>query len=92
MATFFMFGNYSRDAMKGIAAKRTAKAEELISGFGGKMRSVYALLGQYDLVIIADLPGIQEAMHASVEIGRETGISFTTSPAIPVASFDTMFD
>ena len=72
MTTFFMFGNYSRDAVKGIAAKRTAKAEELIKGFGGKLRSVHALLGEYDLVLIAELPGVQEAMHVSVEISKDS--------------------
>ena len=90
MATYFFFGNYSRDAVKGINAKRTAKAEALIEGFGGKLRSVYALLGQFDLVIIAELPGIQEAMQVSVEISKETSISFVTSPALPVADFDSL--
>ena len=92
MTTFFMFGKYSKDAVKGIAAKRTAKTEQLLAGFGGKMRSVYALLGEYDLVIIADLPGTQEAVHASIEITKETGISFTTSPAIAIADFDILFE
>jgi len=92
MTTFFMFGKYSKDAVKGIAAKRTAKAEQLIAGFGGKMRSVYALLGEYDMVIIADLPGTQEVFHASVEITKETGINFTTSPAIAIADFDILFE
>lgn len=90
MSTFFFFGRYSQDAVKGITAKRTAKAEGLIAGFGGKLRSVYALLGQFDLVIIADLPGIEEAMHASVEMSKETGINFSTCPAVPVADFDSL--
>lgn len=92
MTTFFMFGKYSREAIKGIAAKRTAKAEQLITGFGGKLRSVYAILGEYDLIIIADLPGTEEVFHASIELTKETGISFTTSPAIPVAEFDQLFE
>lgn len=91
MSTFFLFGNYSREAVKGIAAKRTARAEAVIAGFGGKLKSVYALLGEYDLVIIAELPGVQEAMHVSVEISKETGILFKTAPAITVADFDNMF-
>jgi uncharacterized protein with GYD domain len=92
MTTFFMFGKYSKEAVKGITAKRTAKAEQLIAGFGGKLRSVYALLGEYDMVIIADLPGTEEVFHASIEIAKETGIAFTTSPAIAMADFDTLFD
>ena len=88
MTTFFMFGRYASDAVQGINAERTEKAEAQIVGFGGKMRSVYALLGDYDIVIIADLPGIPEAVQASVAIMRETGISFNTSPAIPVVDFD----
>ena len=90
MCTFFFFGSYSQDAVKSITAKRTAKAEGLISGFGGKMRSVYALLGQFDLVIIADLPGIEEAMQASVEMSIDSGITFNTCPAVPVADFDSL--
>ena len=92
MVTFFMFGTYSRDAMKSIAAKRTAKAEELINGFGGKLRSVYVLLGQYDLIILADFPTIHEALHASVELTKQTGIAFSTSAALTVADFDMMFE
>lgn len=92
MATFFMFGKYAKEALKGITAKRTARAEKLINGFGGKLRSVYALLGQYDLVIIAELPGIQEALHASIELTKETGIAFTTSAAVAIADFDLMFE
>ena len=45
MTTFFMFGTYSSDAMKGVSVKRTEKAKALITGYGGKLRSVYALLG-----------------------------------------------
>ena len=91
MSTYFLFGTYTRDAIKGIAAKRTQRAEELIAGFGGKLRSVYALLGEYDIVIIADLPSNQEAMQASVEISKDTGVTFKTCPAVPVADFDNLF-
>ncbi len=91
MTTFFFFGNYTRDAAEGVNAKRTERAENTIQGYGGKLRSIYALLGEYDIVIIADLPGVQEAVQVSIEIMRETGISFTTAPALPVVEFDRLF-
>jgi len=88
MTTFFFFGTYTRDAMNGIDAKRTRTAEETIEGFGGKLRSVYALLGDHDIVMIADLPGVPEAMQVSVALSKKTGITFSSCPALPVVDFD----
>ncbi len=90
MATFFMFGNYSGEAMKGMSAARTDSAKNLIKKFGGEVHSMYALLGDTDLALILELPGIEEAMKASVAMSKMTGISFTTSPAVTVEDFDRM--
>ena len=90
MATFFMFGKYSSEAVKDMSAKRTDKGLNIIKNFGGKVSSMYALLGELDLVFITDFPSIKEAMKASVALSKLTGISFTTSPAITVAEFDNL--
>ena len=88
MATFLMFGKYSPEAMKGISAARTKKGNSVLKKFGGEVSSMYALLGEYDLVIVANFPGIEAAMKASVALNKLTGISFTTSPAVTVEEFD----
>ena len=88
MTTFLLLGTYTSEAIDGIDAERTKRAEEIVTGCGGKLRTVYALLGQYDIVMIAELPGTPEMVQASIELTRETGISFTTMPALPVADFD----
>ena len=88
MATFFMFGKYSLEALKEISAERTEKAMEIFKKLGGEVKSMYGLLGNYDLVFIVELPGIEQAMQASVALSKMSGISFTTSPAITVAEFD----
>lgn len=88
MTTFIFFGSYTRDAIEGIDARRTKDAEQLIGGFGGKLRSVYALLGESDIVMIADLPGVPEALQVSLALTRKTGIAFRSAPAVPVADFD----
>jgi uncharacterized protein with GYD domain len=90
MATFVMFGKYSSEALKGISAERTEKAVSLIKRFGGEVKSAYALLGEKDLVFILTFPGAEEAMKASVALGKLTGISFTTSPAVTVEAYDGM--
>ncbi len=88
MATFFMFGKYSSEALKGISAERTEKAMEIFKKLGGEVKSMYALVGNYDLVFIVELPGIKQAIQASVVLSEMSGISFTTAPAITVAEFD----
>jgi uncharacterized protein with GYD domain len=90
MGTFFMFGKYSSEALKGMSAKRTGEANNLINKLGGKVISIYALMGAYDLVLIVNFPGVEQAMKASVALSKSTGVSFTTSPAVTVEEFDKM--
>ena len=88
MGTYFMFGKYSPEAIKGISGKRTEEAVSPIKRLGGKVTEDYAMLGAYDLAFIVDFPGTEEAMKASLALGRMTGIGFTTSPAMRVEDFD----
>jgi uncharacterized protein with GYD domain len=88
MAKFFMYGKYSQEAIKGISAERTKAALDVVTKAGGKVNSMYALLGKYDLVLIVDLPGVAEVMKVSVGLNKLTGISFTSFPAITVEEFD----
>ena len=88
MATFLMFGEYSSEAVEEISADRTRRGTELIAKYGGKVKAMYALLGDKDLLLIVELPGIEEAVKASVALGKLTGISFSTAPALSVEEFD----
>jgi len=51
MPIFMMFGKYSTEALKGISSKRTDKAVDLIKKNGGKVISMYAVMGEHDLVL-----------------------------------------
>lgn len=88
MATFIMFGNYSAEALKGMSTARTQQIADTIKKYGGDVQGMYATLGGQDLVFIVTLPGVEQAMQASVAINKLTGISFVTSPAITAAEFD----
>jgi len=88
MATFFMFGKYSSEALKEMSTGRTNKAISLIKKFDGEVNSMYALLGEQDLVLIVDFPGVEQAMKASVALTKMSGVSFTSLPAVPVEDFD----
>ena len=73
-----------------MSAERTDKAVSLIKKYGGELNSMYALLGEQDLVLIADFPELEQAIKASVALTKMTGVSFTSSPAVPVEEFDKM--
>jgi len=88
MATYFMFGKYSMEGMKGISAERTDKSLALIKENGGELKSAYALLGDIDLILIVEMPDTGQAMKTSAALSKLLGVSFTTAPAVSAEEFD----
>jgi uncharacterized protein with GYD domain len=90
MPIFMMFGKYNQDSIKGVSLERTRKAVEIIGQNGGKVISMFAVVGEHDLVFTLDFPSTEKALAASVALHMLTGISFTTSPVVDVEQFDRM--
>jgi uncharacterized protein with GYD domain len=88
MLTFIMTGKYSAEAIKQINAKRSTKGTEIVRQCGGKLVAVYATMGKADILVVAEFPGIEEAMKASVALNKALGISFSTVPALRIEEFD----
>ena len=88
MATYYMFGKYTPEALKGIGANRTKEASGIIQKLGGKILSMHALIGNYDLVLVVQLPGTEQLVKASLALTKLSGISFSTSEALSVEQFD----
>ncbi len=88
MPIFLMFGKYSSESMKGISSERTDKAVAVIKEHGGKVISLYAVLGEHDLVFTLEFPNAEVALAASVALRTLTGITFITSPVVDVEEFD----
>jgi len=88
MAIFFMFGKYTPEARREISAERTQQAIKAINKLGGEVNAMHALLGAYDLLFCITLPGIDDAIKASLALSDQTGISFTTCPAVTIEAFD----
>ena len=90
MPIFMMFGKYNQDSIKGVSSERTKKAVEIIGQNGGKVISMFAVVGEHDLVFTLDFPTTENALKTSVALNILTGISFTTSPVVDVEQFDRM--
>lgn len=91
MAIFIMKGKYSAEGIKRITTVRTNRAEEIIKQHGGKLVAAYAVLGDYDLLFIAEFPGMNEVIKSSVAFNSAFGIAFSSVPAITVTEFDKIF-
>ena len=90
MPIFMMFGKYTSEAMRGISPQRTDQAIELIEENGGKVISMYAVMGEHDLVLTLDFADADSAFATSVGLNKLTGIAFTTSPVVDVEQFDSL--
>lgn len=88
MTTFIMTGKYSSESVKKISGERTVKANQVVQQCGGSIARAYATLGETDLLLVTEFPGVREAMRASVALHEALGISFATTAALPVEDFD----
>ncbi len=84
MRTFLMFGKSSSRELKEISVKYRAEVVSVVKSFGGDVRSMYVMLREKYLVLVFDFPALKRAVKASIALSKLTGISFTTSPAVPV--------
>ena len=65
MPIFITQGRYSRDAIKGMLAKpedRLEAAAKLAQAAGGKLLAYYVTFGDYDWLVVSEMP---DATHAA---------------------------
>ncbi len=90
MSTYIMLGKYTPEGIENISAERTEQAVDIVKQNHGIIKMMYVMLGEYDMILVVDFPGIKEAMKVSLILTRLTGIAFATSEAISVKDFDSM--
>ena len=90
MITYIMLGKYSELALDKISSDRTKSAVSQIQELGGEVQSMYAMLGEHDLMFITHFPDMAHALQASVALGRSLGIHFDSHQAITVEEFDSL--
>ena len=88
MATYLMLGRYTAEGIRGASPARTRKIVDLISTCGGKVDSMYALTGNRDLAFFVEFPSTEDALRASFNLAKTTGIAFESNEAVPVSQFD----
>jgi uncharacterized protein with GYD domain len=96
MALFITQGRFTRDYIKGGLAKpedRQAAISRLCEQAGGKLISLYFTLGQYDFLVISEMPDAQAASVLSLVASGGGGIAeATTCQAFTAAEAKTLFE
>jgi uncharacterized protein with GYD domain len=66
---------------------RIKEVNKELSGFGVKVLSQYATLGEYDFVNIVEASDNNVIAKVSIELGSRGTVQITTMPAIPIDEF-----
>src|SRR5438876_2705178 len=96
MAIFITQGKFTRNYLQGGLAKpedRQAAISRLCEQAGGKMISLYFTLGQYDFIVISEMPDAQAASVISLVAAAGGGIEdAVTTQAFTTAEAKTLFE
>ena len=74
MTIYITQGRYTRDAIKGMVVKPEDRADavaKILSKVGGRLVSHYLTFGEYDFLVISDVPG--ETQMAAVLLAVASG-------------------
>lgn len=89
MSIFITQGRYTQPAMKGLVAKPEDRMDEvkaLMKRSGGKLLNYYITFGDYDFIIISDMPSPQAVMSSLAAAAAGGGVTdLKTTLAITTA-------
>jgi len=87
MATFICYGNFTDQGAKTMkdGPKRAEATKGLVEKMGGKLVGMYVTTGQYDLVIIADMPSGEAMAKLAISISSQGNVRTTTVRAFQPA-------
>jgi len=85
MPVYIMLGNLTHAAFDELDSldQRDTKAKEIIKSLGGKLIALYYTLGQYDFVVIFDMPSKENLVKFLAIMGKFGTVRTETMETIP---------
>ncbi len=89
MAIFVALGNATDDGIRNLEAMgiRHKRAVERAEKHGAKVIGSYALLGQYDYLVILEAPDIKTAAKVLTKEAQRGNVRYQTMAALPMEEF-----
>ena len=92
MAKYLVQVSYTVDGTKGLlqggASARRQAVEELLTSLGGKLETFYFTFGDYDAIVIMDLPKEVNALAVAMTVRASGMVSSKITPLIPLEEAD----
>jgi len=85
MVTYVMLLNWTDQGIRNVkdSPKRLDAVKKLAKELGGEVKSFYMTLGQYDLVLILDMPNNDKQAAFALKLGSSGNVRSTTLKAFP---------
>ena len=89
MPTYISMLRYTQQGISTVknAPARIDAAKEGYRKAGGELKSIYLTLGQYDLVVIAEMPNDEAVGRMALSLGAQGNIRSETMRAFTEAEF-----
>ena len=80
MPTFISFVNWTEQGIKNVkdAPNRFEAAKAALKELGGEIKDIYVTNGQYDILVIADVPDGDVMAKFALAIGAQGNVRTTT--------------
>jgi uncharacterized protein with GYD domain len=92
MPVYVMLGNLTHAAFDELDSieERDRKAAALIESLGGKLISLWYTLGQYDFVVVFEMPSKEMLVKFLAIVGKSGTVRTETLETIPTGMFYTI--
>jgi uncharacterized protein with GYD domain len=89
MPTYVMLANWTDQGARQVkdSPKRVDAARKQLSEMGGEFKSLYMLMGDYDLIVIYDAPDDAVAARFTLVLGQMGAVRTRTMKAFPEAAY-----
>src|SRR5262245_31852582 len=90
MPTFVMLVRWTDQGVRNVkdAPKRRQAFEKAVTSMGGKVKDAYLLLGEYDLVIVTEVPDDETAAKMLLSTAMQGNVRTTTMRAFSREEMD----
>ncbi len=89
MSTYISIVNYTQDGIAAIkdSPRRLSVVKRLAKNLGGKIKHFYLTLGDYDLVVVCEMPDAATAAKFMLTVGSTGAVRTKTLTAFSEAEY-----